>query len=197
MSPYTFVTLLLLAVTVGMGQLLVRKFIAQDAPQFVQALGFRQGPRGTARAWIFAFLLTIAYAVFTVIGVPGVGTHALEFSLIKCCALLAAVAAGVVEECFFRRYLMDRLARAAYSRVWQIAISGISFGGAHAVWGLLANDPQTALGAMIATTILGWGLAAVYIIGKESLAPCIVAHTLIDAIIEPGLLLAAFSRHAV
>ena len=73
----------------------------------------------------------------------------------------------------------------------QIACSAVAFGIAHGTWGLLGGSVHAAIGAAIATTILGAGLAIVYLVGRRSLAPCIAAHFLIDAVIEPGLLLAA------
>jgi hypothetical protein len=39
--------------------------------------------------------------------------------------------------------------------------------------------------------LLGLALGAVYLASDRSLAPCIVAHFVITALIEPGLVLAA------
>jgi hypothetical protein len=44
---------------------------------------------------------------------------------------------------------------------------------------------------MLATSILGGALAIVYLIAGRSVAPCIVAHFLLDLFVEPGLVLAA------
>jgi hypothetical protein len=44
---------------------------------------------------------------------------------------------------------------------------------------------------MAITGVLGAALAAVYVLGGRSLAPCIAAHFLLDVAIEPGLVLAA------
>jgi hypothetical protein len=46
---------------------------------------------------------------------------------------------------------------------------------------------------VVATTLLGLGLAVVYLLGGRNLAPCIASHFLVTALIEPGLLIAAFS----
>jgi membrane protease YdiL (CAAX protease family) len=43
----------------------------------------------------------------------------------------------------------------------------------------------------VATGMLGVALAIVFVVGGRSLAPCIAAHFLINALIEPGLVLAA------
>ena len=45
--------------------------------------------------------------------------------------------------------------------------------------------------AMLSTGALGIGLGIVYLVGDRSLAPCVVAHFMITALIEPGLIVAA------
>ncbi|WP_422934233.1 hypothetical protein [Sinomonas sp. P47F7] len=40
-----------------------------------------------------------------------------------------------------------------------------------------------------ATTVHGWGLAAPYLVSGRSLWPCVISHALIDAVLEPALLL--------
>jgi len=44
------------------------------------------------------------------------------------------------------------------------------------------------------TALLGGALAIVYVIGGRSLAPCVAAHFAINALLEPGLVLAATRR---
>ena len=48
------------------------------------------------------------------------------------------------------------------------------------------------LKAALATGTLGLLLAVVYLLGDRSLAPPIVAHFAIDAVIQPGILVSAF-----
>ena len=50
------------------------------------------------------------------------------------------------------------------------------------------------LGAAVATGILGAALGVVYVVGERSLAPIIVSHFIITAVIQPGILYAAFSE---
>ena len=45
--------------------------------------------------------------------------------------------------------------------------------------------------AVLSTSLLGMALAVIYLVGDRSLLPCIVAHLLITALIEPGLIIAA------
>jgi membrane protease YdiL (CAAX protease family) len=73
-------------------------------------------------------------------------------------------------------------------------LSGAAFGLAHSIWGLIGRSYRAATAAMLATTALGVGLAVVYLLAARSLAPCVVAHSLIDLLIEPCLMLAAARR---
>jgi membrane protease YdiL (CAAX protease family) len=170
--------------------------LAGTPPSFLRDLGFRAGPRGNAAAWLLALVVTAGYAAFTIRGVPAVAANAAAFSGLKLIALFAAIAAGVVEEAFFRRWLMDAI-RGAGGATWiQVVASALAFGLAHATWGLMSGSLHAAEGAAIATTVLGAALAIVYLAGGRSLAPCIVAHFLIDAVIEPGLVLGFVTGHA-
>ena len=49
-----------------------------------------------------------------------------------------------------------------------------------------------ASGAILATTILGLGHAVVYLLGERSLAPFVISHFLVTALIEPGLPIVAY-----
>ncbi len=112
---------------------------------------------------------------------------------LKLMALLLAALAGTLEEIAFRKLLMDWLERAGSDAIVQVLVSGLSFGLMHVVWGGLHRSWANALGSVVATSILGLGLAIVYLLGDRNLAPCIVSHFLVTAFIEPGLLIAAFS----
>jgi uncharacterized protein len=115
---------------------------------------------------------------------------------LKIVALIAAAVAAVFEETFFRAILMDWFRSRGCSPALQVLSSGIAFGLAHAGWGLAGSmDVARFAQPMVWTAVLGWALAALYLRSKRSLAPVIVSHFLIDAIIEPGLLLWAVSRH--
>ncbi len=104
---------------------------------------------------------------------------------------MVAVSAGILEELVFRKLLMNSLAAAGAGPLPQVILSGLAFGAAHGVWGLMGRSIRAALGAAAATGILGVALAGVFIASGRSLAPCIAAHFLINALIEPGLVLAA------
>jgi uncharacterized protein len=117
-----------------------------------------------------------------------------EISLFKLLGIIAAVVGGIVEEVFFRRWVMDVLMFRGFASVTQVIISGIAFGLAHAAWTLLARrDLKFSLPAIISTSILGVFLAIIYLAGGRNLGPCIFAHVMINFVIEPWLMLSAVS----
>ena len=88
---------------------------------------------------------------------------------------------------------MDAVFGRGIGPVAQVALSGLAFGVAHGIWGLMGRGTRAAFGATVATGVLGTALALVYLVAGRSLAPCIVAHFVINLLIEPGLVLAALS----
>ena len=160
---------------------------------FLHPLGFESGLTGTPASWFLALLVAAACIGFTMKNFPAVAQTWREISLLKALALWAAVGAAVVEEAFFRRVVMDGVMEAGGGVMLQIIISGLVFGVAHALWGLIKGSVHVALTAALATSVIGAALAGVYVIAGRSLAPCIAAHFLIDAVIQPGLVLSAVS----
>lgn len=88
---------------------------------------------------------------------------------------------------------MDGVMQAGGIVPLQIIASALVFGVAHALWGLIKGSVHVALTTAVATGIIGAALAVVYAVGDRSLAPCIAAHFLIDAVVQPGLVLSAVS----
>jgi len=70
----------------------------------------------------------------------------------------------------------------------QVTLSGLAFGIIHLLWGI---KTKIWVNAFISTSLLSFALAIVYLVSERSLAPFIVAHFMITALIEPGLLVAA------
>ena len=155
-------------------------------------LGFREVSADVFRAWIAGALLAAAYVAYC-LRIPSVKLWLVRPHPLKVLALILAVLAGTLEEIAFRKLLMDWLERLGGDAAVQVAVSGVSFGLMHVVWGGLKGSWATAMGSVAATTLLGLGLAIVYLLGGRNLAPCIVSHFLVTALIEPGLLIAAFS----
>ena len=151
-------------------------------------LGFAPGLHGTAAAWILATVITIAY-VWSAASISAVRDWLFRLDRLKLLAVIVAVMAGVLEEVIFRKLLMDALMERGFGPVMQVVASALAFGLGHAVWAL--KSLAAGVNAVVSTMLLGTALAIVYVVGDRSLAPCVVAHILITALIEPGLILAA------
>jgi len=156
---------------------------------FMRFLGFAPGRLGDPLGW---FLAALVSAVFVYHGarMPSVRANLLRPSWLKLLALPMALAAGILEEAVFRRLLMDHLQAVGSGVAAQILVSGLAFGAAHGIWGLFGRSWRAALGATVATGVLGAALAGVYLLAGRSVAACVAAHFLIDALLEPGLVLA-------
>lgn len=98
---------------------------------------------------------------------------------------------GVVEEVVFRAKLMDWAMSAGFGPVAQVAISAVVFGVAHAAWILLRGELMVVLPVVVATTLLGAMLAVVYLVADRNILLPVIAHTGINLVIKPWLILAA------
>ncbi|MDQ6788041.1 MAG: CPBP family intramembrane metalloprotease [Acidobacteriota bacterium] len=181
--------LILAALAVFEGIFVILNFL-QNGQKFVVYLGFSADKSGTVLGWIFALVVTLVFVLLS-IRLPSVRANLFRPSWLKLLAVAVAIFAGILEELVFRKLLMDYLSASGTGVISQILLSGLLFGLMHGVWGLFGRSIRAALGATIATGFLGTALAIVYIASGRSLAPCIVAHFLINLMIEPGLVLAA------
>lgn len=161
-------------------------------PDALAVFGFREPLANSGLAWIACFALAAAYVAYCA-RIPAVKRWLFRPRALKALALVLALLAGTLEEIAFRKLLMDWLEQSGGGAAVQIIASGLSFGLMHVVWGGLKGNWAAAFGSVVATSLLGLGLASVYLIGDRNLAPCIVSHFLVTALIEPGLLIAAFS----
>lgn len=156
-------------------------------------IGIHEGVFTDFYVWLFTFIIVIGYVIYTIIALPFVRAHLFNMSWLKLIGVWAAFATGIVEEIFFRHLLMDFLQSLNVSDVLQILLSGTVFGLAHGTWGILRRDMKIVLPVIISTTILGCFLATLYILsGRSTFAP-IIAHVLINLIIEPWLMLSSIS----
>ncbi len=162
-------------------------------PGFLRNLGFFSGPQGTLLAWGLGFFVAAVYATYTVRNIPLVGEHWRAVSGFKVLGILVAISAAVVEEAFFRRILMDEILGPSWPTMVQVVASGLIFGLAHGIWGIMTRRFAVGIGTMIATGTLGTVLAVIYVVGNRSLAPIILAHFNITATIQPGITFAAFT----
>ena len=158
---------------------------------WLHPLGFQAWASVPPAAWALAIAVAVFFAAFTIRGIAAVRGTWREFSSLKLVSLWAAAGAAVVEEALFRRLIMDGVADAGGNILLQVLASALGFGAAHAIWGLIKLDLRVAVSSVAATTVMGLGLALVYLAADRSLAPCIVAHFMITGAIEPGLMIAA------
>ena len=190
MSPERLVALLLGVLAFPMAIPTARKLLGHDAG-FLRDLGFLSGPPGTLLAWGLALVVAAAYIGFAVGNVPPVARTWRQMRWLKLLALAAAIAAATVEEALFRRTVMDAVMQRGGGVGLQVLLSAVTFGLAHALFGLIKRNVGAAVRASVITGLLGGALGVVYAVGGRSLAPCIASHFLITLALEPGLLLAA------
>ena len=159
-----------------------------------QNLGFERESLAPPFAWILATILAIVYVLYTMKAIPLVLTKQKEISLFKLLGILAALVGGIVEEVFFRRWIMDHFMSGGFAPILQVVISGVAFCLVHTSWTLLTKRGiKVTLPAILSTSVLGIFLAITYLAGGRNLGPCIFAHILINIVIEPWLMLSAVS----
>ncbi|RYG14678.1 MAG: CPBP family intramembrane metalloprotease [Chitinophagaceae bacterium] len=142
-----------------------------------------------------AFLIAGAHSYYTVKAVPYIKNFIVEFSVLKMAAIWLAIVSGLMEEIIFRKALMDWLNAAGEPIYIQILVSSLAFGVVHTIWIFLRGEFKLAIPIVLSTSVLGLMLGALYIFSDRNLVPCIVAHAIINLIIEPGLLMSAMSGH--
>lgn len=138
--------------------------------------------------WGGAIVVVVIYSA-SARKISDVKSYMFKLDALKVVAIVAAVFAGIAEEIIFRKWVMDYLSSMEYGSAVQVIISGLLFGLAHLFWGV--KNFAAGVNAAVSTFFLGAGLAVVYLLGGRSLLPCIVAHFMVTALIEPGLIIAA------
>jgi uncharacterized protein len=152
--------------------------------------------QGTLLAWTMALLIAALYAGYAASASPFIRAHMLRpsswhsYAGMRAAAVPMALISGFFEEAFFRKMLMDFVLHHGAGIVAQVAVTAAAFGAVHAVWGLVGGSLRAALGAMLATGALGAALGIVYLAGGRAIAPCIAAHTAINLLLEPWLIIA-------
>ena len=158
---------------------------------FLSFLGLAPGHHlSPPLGWMLA-LLTTGLFIWHGVSLPSVRENILRVSWLKVLAVALAIAAGVLEELYFRQILMDWAMKQGAGAILQVLFSAVTFGLAHAIWAFFRGSWRAGVGAMVATGILGFMLAIVYLASNRGLGPCVVSHFAIDLFLEPGLVLAA------
>lgn len=165
-----------------------------DPDGFARGLGL--GASIPARGWLVAGAVVVAYASYTLWAVPETRPVARELSWFRSLAVPLALGSGLVEEMFFRHYVMSILQTAGFPAVAQVLASAALFALVHSVWVLFGANWRTVLPILLSTFGLGVLMALVYLASGRVALPAVVAHAAINLVIEPGLLLSA-SRAAV
>lgn len=142
-------------------------------------------------AWFLAAVVSAAYIMYAMRGLPIIGKLMLNFAAFKLLGPLLAVPSAILEEVFFRQFLMDAFIHS--SPAVQILLSAFTFGLAHAVWAIRGGR-QAFAGAVGSTGILGAALAIVYLAAGRIVLPCIAAHFIINVVLEPWLMYAYVMR---
>jgi membrane protease YdiL (CAAX protease family) len=142
----------------------------------------------TVPALVLAVLLGIAYLTGSCFGARFVlrGVDVLEFNWVRVVLAPLGVFMAVAEETMMRGFFMTELARARVSTWLQIAGSGACSAVYHAL-----QDP-TPLGFFPSFVLFSMH-AGLYVLGKRSLTPTIVAHSLYHVFGEPYLLMMALT----
>ena len=156
--------------------------------KFWRYIGASTPTQPGAVGWMLALAVVAIFVLYS-FRIPSVRQTLFDVSRLKLLGLLVACGAALCEETIFRKWLMDSLQTRGSSIVVQILASSLLFGLLHGMWGFMGRNVKAAIGAIAATSILGALLALVYVASHRVLIPCVIAHFLIDAFIEPGLVL--------
>ncbi|MFC1541997.1 CPBP family intramembrane glutamic endopeptidase [Candidatus Latescibacterota bacterium] len=160
---------------------------------FFNKIGVSEEALSIPYAWLLSASITTIYIWYTFKAVPFVRLMQHDFSFLKIIGIWAALVSGIIEEIFFRKMLMDWFLSMGTGNTVQVIVSATIFGIAHVSWILLRGKLKIALPVVLSTAALGALLGILYIVGGRNLLPCIAAHTLINVIIEPWLILSAVS----
>jgi membrane protease YdiL (CAAX protease family) len=126
-----------------------------------------------------ALAAAVAYAAYTA-SIPDIRANIAEISPFKMWGAVAGVFGAVVEEVIFRGFLMARLQQARLRPFVQVFLTALAFAFLHLGFGLVG---------ILCTFALGVVLGLLYLLGRRSLTGPVLCHALVNALIEPWLLL--------
>lgn len=144
-----------------------------------------------------AIVVGIVYAIALVVLIYlnnrrlGIEFNLWEISLVRLVGALTTVfAGGFVEEIAMRGVIMTELNRIQVKTWLQILVSSLCFAIYHNLKFIIDPDPITFAIGMVFCTFMGSIFAGIYILGRRSLTPCIICHSLGNLIVEPYHLMA-------
>ena len=139
-------------------------------------LGFNRP--GTLWAWVLVLAVEALLLWFDITKGPvGRATNPLNVYALAGSAF-AGLGAPLAEETFFRGFLMNELEWGGFGVVVQIAASAVLFGAAHYAYGDWVMATMTG--------VLGGFWAFIYVLGKRSLWPTLVAHGFNAIVVIPS-----------
>ena len=146
--------------------------------QKLASLGWGQPSR--AAAVVLAIVLGLAWGALFLASARQLVPDAnlTEFSLFRVAAILIAVFGAIQEDLITRGYVMNSLRQINVPPWGQLVLSALLFALYHAVWSLNVLS-------FVFSVIFGLILGGLFLWGKRSLTPVIVAHTLPVIISEP------------
>ncbi|MEK4439231.1 CPBP family intramembrane glutamic endopeptidase [Paenibacillus sp. FSL K6-2862] len=187
-----FVTgLILLGLSLSLTGCLIYWYFGNPEEFIERRLGINPESFNNPYVWILALIIAAGYIVYTAKVIPFVRAHLTTFSWLKVIGIWAALVSSTVEEILFRHVLMDWFNELELSIVIQVLASGIIFGIAHGAWIMLRGEFRIALPVILSTAVLGCLLAVLYVIADRNVLAPIIAHILINVMIEPWLMLSA------
>lgn len=157
-------------------------------------LGWRRA--ASTRAWVLAIGLAALYV--GAVGATFGGDAALlsDWSLYRISlAFVLGISAGVCGELIFRGFVMGQARDAGLGVALQVIFSSVLFALALARFGwggTTSPEWWSIIAVIVPTTILGASFAGIYLMGRRSLMPVVVAHTMIDMALQPGVLQMAY-----
>ena len=146
--------------------------------------------------WVAATVAVAVYGGYTLWAVPEIRPIVFEVSWFRALAVPLALGSGLIEEMFFRHFLMSWFATAGLGTVLQIAASALIFAALHTIWVVFGRSWRAVVPILLSTFGLGVLMSLVYLASERIVLPAVVAHMAINLLIEPGLLLSS-ARHAV
>jgi membrane protease YdiL (CAAX protease family) len=157
---------------------LVLTYCAVRGRRFVD-LGFKRP--GTVVAWVLVLVVEGGLIALSTRGPLSLGKipptpYAIYASV------FIGLAAAFAEETFFRGYIMEQLRGGGFGPFVQCLISMLLFGIAH--YSYVSTGPS-GWTIPVFTGMLGGFWSLIYLMGKRSLWPVIVAHVINDALVIP------------
>lgn len=158
--------------------------IALQPEAFFGAMMFRAdaiSPIG----WAIAFVVTATFIAYTTRAL-GLSKYQRQISTFNLLGVAIAVPSAILEEVFFRMSIMNLLAHAHQGVVTQVLGSALAFGLVHALWGV-PGGVRAVANATISTGALGVLLGVVFLASARAVLPCVVAHCIINLVLEPWM----------